>query len=158
MEREQYNNLLNNLKSKYQDAYLALATKEEIIEFIRLFAIVSHIPEDIAKVQIKKTIEIQKVNLVYKPYLEYKNSLESRLGVYYFVKLNTSERDKLLDLYTKYKKVKEKGYTKDMAFLELYNLEEEKYERIRVEAENNLKNLKSMIAYKQIGIDELLKK
>ena len=158
MEREEYNNLLNTLKSKYQDAYLALATKEEVAEFIRLFAIVSQISENKAREQIRKIVEIQKINIVYKPYLEYRNSLESRLGVYYFVKLNSNERDKLIHLYTKYMQVKVKGYTKELAFMDMFQEAKAKYEQIRLEADNNLYSLNNMLAGKQIGIDELLKK
>ncbi len=158
MNYENYNKFINDLKSKYGDTYLASSTKEEQEEFIKYFAWAYHLSLDDAREKLKKFIEIQKVNMYYKPYLDYKNSLETRLGVYYFVKLNSNERDKLLDLYTKYKKVKTKGYTKYMAFIDLYNLEEEKYERIRIEVENNLKNLRNMITYKQVDIDELLKK
>ncbi len=155
---EEYNNFLNNLKSKYHDAYLALATKEELAEFIRLFVAGSHLREEDAKDQIRKIIEIQKVNLVYKPYLEYRNSLESRLGVYYFVKLNSNERDKLINLYTKYMQVKVKGYTKELAFMDLYQETKTKYEQIKFEVDTNLEILNNMLTGKQIRIDELLKK
>ncbi len=158
MDQDSYNNFINELKNKYGEYYLFLATKEEQAEFIRYFALVSHIPESVAKEQVEKIILIQRNSMYYKPYLTYAKSLEERLGTYYFVKLNSNERDKLIDLYTNYMKIKVKGYTKEMAFMDIYHAEEEKYLRIKFEAEDSLKNLRNIIDGKQIGIEEILKK
>ena len=104
--KENYDKFLNSLKSKYGDGYLALATLEERAEFTKLFATSSFISIDKAREFVEKTIVIQKNNLFYKPYIDYVKVLEDRYGRYYFSKMNTAERDKLINLYTNICKIK----------------------------------------------------
>ena len=153
--RENYDKFLNSLKIKYGDGYLALATPEEREEFTKLFATSSLISIDKAREFVEKTIIIQKNNLFYKPYIDYVKTLEDRYGRYYFSKMNTAEREKLINLYTKYMQNKNRKFKKEDAFTELYYKELNKYKEDRLEIENAIERMNLMVVNTQMSIMDL---
>ena len=153
--KEKYDKYVNSLKNKYGAGYLVLATLEEREEFVKLFASATFVSLDKAREFVEKTIIIQKNNLFYKPYIDYVKVLEDRYGRYYFSKMNTDEREKLINLYTKYMQNKTKGYKKEDAFTELYYKELAKYKEERIEIENAIENMSSMVVSNQMSIMDL---
>ena len=153
--REKYDKFINDLKKKYGAGYLALATPEEKEEFVKLFASAYLISIDKSREFVEKTVIIQKNNLFYKPYIDYVRVLEDRYGRYYFSKMNTTEREKLINLYTKYMQNKNRKFKKDDAFVELYYQELAKYKEDRLEIENAIENMNSMVVNRQMSIMDL---
>ncbi len=138
---EDYSEFLKELKRKYSDGYLVLATIEEREKFLKLFIENSHIEEEEARKFLNKTFAIQRNILFYKPYKDYVKVLESRYGKYYFALMNASEQDKLLNLYTKYMRNKYKNYTIEDAFIELFYDEYLKYQEEKEKSEKALESM-----------------
>lgn len=151
----EYYEFLNKLKSKYKDGYLVLATKEEREKFFNLFLENGHVTEEEARKFFDKTIAIQKNAIFRKPYSDYVKYLVSRYGKYYFSLINEKERSKLLNLYTKYMKLKYENYTLSDAFMELFYDEYVKYQSEKEMAQDALGRMNSMLDNQQISIDDL---